>query len=199
MGGTYCEENVVVVSITQHAMWHYANWQLYGKWQDNVAWRGLAGLMEGGEISLEAIRNGAKSKWWTNGLEEIKSHNCPEGWYSGRCEAVKARVSIKRTGSRDTEEVKRKKSEVAKGKKKSEAHKKSLTEAANKPERLTQYREGGRKLNAQKWMCLVTGKISTAGPLTIYQSANGIDPTLRVKLSTNSPVPSPSYEERFDK
>jgi len=48
-------------------------------------------------------------------------------------------------------------------------------------------RIGGEKmsavLNSQKWQCLVTGYISTPGPLTRYQKARGIDPKNRVQLS----------------
>jgi len=38
------------------------------------------------------------------------------------------------------------------------------------------------KTNSQKWKCLVTGHISTPGPLTVYQKSRNIDPSLRVKL-----------------
>jgi hypothetical protein len=37
-------------------------------------------------------------------------------------------------------------------------------------------------LNSEKWQCTVTGKISTAGPLTRYQKKRGIDPSFRVKV-----------------
>lgn len=36
--------------------------------------------------------------------------------------------------------------------------------------------------NSQKWMCLVTGKISTAGPLSMYQRNRNIDTKLRKKV-----------------
>jgi hypothetical protein len=36
--------------------------------------------------------------------------------------------------------------------------------------------------NKQKWKCLVTGKVSTSGPLTLWQKKRGIDPTLRVRI-----------------
>jgi hypothetical protein len=39
-----------------------------------------------------------------------------------------------------------------------------------------------KKLNTQKWKCLVTNYISTYGPLTKYQKARNIDITLRVKI-----------------
>ena len=38
------------------------------------------------------------------------------------------------------------------------------------------------KINQIKWKCLVTGHISTAGPLTGYQKARRIDTSMRVRL-----------------
>ena len=39
------------------------------------------------------------------------------------------------------------------------------------------------KTSSQKWKCLITGHVSTPGPLSLYQRARGIDPKLRVRLS----------------
>ena len=39
-----------------------------------------------------------------------------------------------------------------------------------------------KKLNTEKWRCLITNYISTPGPLTIYQKSRGIDTTLRIKI-----------------
>ena len=36
--------------------------------------------------------------------------------------------------------------------------------------------------NNQKWQCTVTGKVSTSGPLTLWQKARGIDTSLRVRV-----------------
>ena len=44
MGGIYEEGNVVLLTPVQHSMWHFANWQLWGKDEDRLAWRGLSGL-----------------------------------------------------------------------------------------------------------------------------------------------------------
>jgi len=41
------------------------------------------------------------------------------------------------------------------------------------------------EMSRVKWMCTVTGKVSTAGPLTCYQRARGIDPSNRIKLEEN--------------
>ena len=43
--------------------------------------------------------------------------------------------------------------------------------------------EINKKTNSQRWMCLETGYITTAGPLTRYQKAKGIDPSKRKRIS----------------
>lgn len=39
-----------------------------------------------------------------------------------------------------------------------------------------------KKLNTEKWKCLITNYVSTYGPLTIYQRSRKIDTNLRVKV-----------------
>jgi hypothetical protein len=65
MGGEYVEGNVIDVEVTQcdgktanHAMWHFANWQLWGKVEDKLAWEGLAGFMGREEIIAELMQIG---------------------------------------------------------------------------------------------------------------------------------------------
>lgn len=49
-GGLNDSSNLVSVSVTQHAMFHFCNWQLWGDKRDWLAWKGLTG-----EISKEKI------------------------------------------------------------------------------------------------------------------------------------------------
>jgi hypothetical protein len=42
-----------------------------------------------------------------------------------------------------------------------------------------------KKINSRRVRCLVTGKISTPGPLTLYQTARGIDPSLREEITND--------------
>jgi hypothetical protein len=42
-----------------------------------------------------------------------------------------------------------------------------------------------KKVNSRRVRCLVTGKISTPGPLTRYQTARGIDPSLREEITND--------------
>lgn len=56
-GGKYDSGNVVICDnsvcdreVAIHPMWHFANWQLYGKIEDYLAWRGLTGMIGKEEI-----------------------------------------------------------------------------------------------------------------------------------------------------
>jgi hypothetical protein len=43
-------------------------------------------------------------------------------------------------------------------------------------------KKGSATTNSQRWQCTVTGKISSSGPLTVYQRARGIDPSNRIRI-----------------
>lgn len=54
MGGTDEESNLVHgLSITRHAMFHFANWQLWGSRWDYIAWKTLSGQISSEEFSFE--------------------------------------------------------------------------------------------------------------------------------------------------
>jgi hypothetical protein len=53
MGGADGEENLVEVTIAQHAMFHYCNYQLWNNMEDYVAWRGLSGQISEAEFIVE--------------------------------------------------------------------------------------------------------------------------------------------------
>jgi len=59
-GGEYKEGNVVVLSPTQHAMWHFAEWQRKQNMEDFIAWRAISGLISTEEAALEAMSLGGK-------------------------------------------------------------------------------------------------------------------------------------------
>jgi hypothetical protein len=73
MGGEYVEGNTIEVEVTQcdghtanHIMWHYANWGLWGKREDKVAWKGLAGYLGKEEIIAEMHKEGVRKAVETN-------------------------------------------------------------------------------------------------------------------------------------
>lgn len=88
MGGSDTAENLVSVTRTQHVMWHYANWTLWGNTEDFIAYRGLAGTISGHEISQEVrSMNGKRSAENKTGLfalpEADREENSRRGGIKG--------------------------------------------------------------------------------------------------------------------
>ena len=66
-GGTNSPSNLVEVTITQHAMFHYCEWKLHEKRADYVAWKRLVGNLTNEELIQQKLimggeRGGRKTK-----------------------------------------------------------------------------------------------------------------------------------------
>jgi len=61
-GGVYEDGNVVLLTPTQHAMWHFAEWQRKGNWQDRVAWQALSGVIGKEEITQTLQSEAGKNR-----------------------------------------------------------------------------------------------------------------------------------------
>jgi hypothetical protein len=89
MGGPDTPENLVEVTITQHAMFHFCNYQLWGNPEDKLAWRALSGQLTMDEIKLERMILGGRKGAETIReklkdplkLEEYKE-KCRESFYN---------------------------------------------------------------------------------------------------------------------
>ncbi len=89
MGGTDTTENLVEVSVTQHAMYHFCNYQLWSNEEDRIAWRMLGGQITVDEAKLEAVKLGQK-KGANSIKEKLKNPNnlkihkekCRERYYN---------------------------------------------------------------------------------------------------------------------
>jgi hypothetical protein len=55
MGGPDTPENLVEVTVTQHAMYHFCNYQLWGNEEDRIAWLGLSGTSTKEECVQELL------------------------------------------------------------------------------------------------------------------------------------------------
>jgi len=55
LGGSDEPQNLVEISPTQHAMFHYCNWRLWGNEEDKIAWKALAGYSQKEEIIHQVI------------------------------------------------------------------------------------------------------------------------------------------------
>lgn len=95
-GGSNLQENLVELSTTQHAMWHYAEWTRKKDERDYLAWKCLSG-----QIGKEEIQY-LKSK-----IGGFNTPNTPEM-------QEKKRQSM--LGRKQTEEHKKRRSEALKGK-----------------------------------------------------------------------------------
>jgi hypothetical protein len=60
MGGSDNSDNLVEVTITQHAMFHYCNWLLWKNKEDEVAWKMLSGQITPYEATIETIKNSSR-------------------------------------------------------------------------------------------------------------------------------------------
>lgn len=61
MGGSDDPSNLVEVSTTRHAMFHYCNWLLLGNEEDKIAWKCLSGQISNDEAILESRRLGGRN------------------------------------------------------------------------------------------------------------------------------------------
>jgi hypothetical protein len=142
-GGEYCEGNVVELTVTQHAMWHFAEWQRKGNWQDHIAWKTLVGQSADEEQWREYARAG--------------------GAAGGRgykfSEETCAKLSKLRKGRKLSEEHKAKLRKPHKNKRKpySEEHKKARSESMKRkwaevtPEDKLEHMQKMWKNNPKMW------------------------------------------------
>jgi hypothetical protein len=94
-GGTNLKENLVELSTTQHAMWHYAEWTRKKDERDYLAWKCLSG-----QIGKEQIQY-LKSK-----IGGSNTPNTPE---------IQEKKRQSMLGRKQTEEHKKRRSEALKG------------------------------------------------------------------------------------
>lgn len=61
MGGTDDTNNIIELTIEEHAKAHKLLWEQYGKWEDYYAWQGLSGIIPKKEL-VRKIQSAANSK-----------------------------------------------------------------------------------------------------------------------------------------
>ena len=89
MGGTDIAENLVEVSVTQHAIFHYCNYRLWKNEEDKIAWKMLGGQITAGEAYLEARKLGGKrgsqkikEKYQNPEVLKVYKEKCKKAFYN---------------------------------------------------------------------------------------------------------------------
>lgn len=180
-GGSDDPSNLVDLTVTQHAMWHFAEWQRKGREEDRLAWKGLSGHTD---ATYELLRwanlqqpREAKVLGGQRGAARNKElhYDSREGLFSDKTRE-KAIQSCRQRGTGRFDS----KLQSKLGKKAAEKNRVNGTGAFfDKAIQSNAGKVGSKITNSQKWRCTVTGHITTSGPLTCYQKARGIDPSNR--------------------
>jgi hypothetical protein len=176
-GGEYKGDNVVLLSPTQHAMWHFAEWQRKGNFQDWLAWRGLAQFSD---VTTEKLKwankrqpREAKVLGGKRGAAKNMAlyYDKKQGFFSketqDKAQKAQRNKGAGRFDSQLQSELGKRASLHNKAHKTGAFHDKSIQSACGK--------KGSKITNSQKWRCTITGYVTTPGPLTKYQRAKGID------------------------
>ena len=104
-GGSNLQENLVSLSITQHAMWHYAEWTRKKNDRDYLAWRCLSGQIDKEEVQVLKSKLG-----WVKMKEVLKDQPHPATKCKGKKQSpehIRKRIEPLRGQTRDPEMVER--------------------------------------------------------------------------------------------
>lgn len=76
-GGTDDSENIVELTVEEHAEAHRVLWEQYGRKEDYIAWKGLSHCIDREEIIRQRSSIGGHK-----GNESKRSRQCPgDGWF----------------------------------------------------------------------------------------------------------------------
>lgn len=154
MGGLDTPENLVEVTVTQHAMFHFCNYQLWGNEEDKIAWKAISGQIDVDVIKQEAQLLGAKK--------------------GGQIHKENGTGIFSLTFEQRSENSKK----IAKSNKEKGIAIFGMTSVQKSEAR----KKGGKNSSSQKWQCTKTGHVSNAGGLSSYQKARGINTSNRIRI-----------------
>lgn len=128
IGGTDDPSNLIELTIEEHAEAHKKLYEQYGRWQDKVAWQGLANLIGKDELLAEVCSNkGERNPNFGKPMPEETKQKISKK-LQGHLVSNETRKLWKeqRSGKKHTEETKKKISNAQKGKVLTEEHKELL-------------------------------------------------------------------------
>lgn len=145
-GGEYTEGNVIELTLTQHAMWHYAEWRRKGNKRDWLAWKMLSGQAQ-------------KDDNWLRERSRLGGLRGKGRKGSQHSEETKAKIGAKSLGRHHSEETKAKISAACKENPNVRPHPQAWSEEANEKRRLAmtgkkktpEMRERSRLAALKRW------------------------------------------------
>jgi hypothetical protein len=99
MGGTNDPENLVEVTIEQHAALHKQLWEDLGYWQDEIAWKTLSGQITRAE-AIKMIQSRPKSEETKQKMRKPKSEEHKRNMRQPRTEEHKRNISKSKIGKK---------------------------------------------------------------------------------------------------
>jgi hypothetical protein len=203
-GGSDDSSNLVALSVTQHAMWHFAEWQRKGNKEDKIAWQALAKIIGNEEAIRQASGiGGSRSKGKKRNPEigkriGLKLKGRKRGKKGPRSQEVKEKIAATKRGRKwyvnEKGEASTFESNPGEGwtpGRKLPHCKKGPKTKCGVSKTHAKKNENGKSINAiksgkttssQLWMCTVTGYVASPGPLSNYQKHRGIDTINRVNV-----------------
>ncbi len=98
-GGTDDPSNIIELTIEEHAEAHRILFEQYGRWQDELAWKGLSGQIGKDEIISKVIRSNSGKKFSKEHKRKISESQ--KGQYRAPAsEETKAKMSAARLGKK---------------------------------------------------------------------------------------------------
>jgi hypothetical protein len=164
-GGSDDSFNLIELTVTQHAMWHFAEWQRKGNWQDKLAWKLISGSADADFEYKSAAGTLGGAVSGRGNVEEKR------GWFG------RDRETWSKDSSKGVESQRKNKVGWHDSTTQAELGKKG---GKNMPieTRMENYCKG----MGARYRCLVTGHESNAGGLARWQRFRGIDTNLREKV-----------------
>jgi len=129
MGGSDNSENLIELSITEHAEAHRKLYEEHGRWQDKIAWQGLLGLIGYDDIlrEMNAARRGENHPFYGQPRSESTKQKISESLQGHKVSDNTRKLwQQQRTGRVVSEDTKQKISAGNKGKIRSEEYKEKL-------------------------------------------------------------------------